>query len=84
MSHEEVRVVHEPITEENCGDALRGGELTEEGHEVVLHAERPVVTTEPVPVERVRLSIETVQSEQEVTGEVRKEQIEQVVDGTNS
>jgi uncharacterized protein (TIGR02271 family) len=84
VSHEEVRVVHEPISEENRGDALRGGELTEEEHEVVLHAERPVVTTEPVPVERVRLSTETVQSEQEVTGEVRKEQIEQVVDGSNS
>jgi uncharacterized protein (TIGR02271 family) len=84
VSHEEVRVVHEPISEENRGDALRGGELTEEEHEVVLHAERPVVTTEPVPVVRVRLSTETVQSEQEVTGEVRKEQIEQVVDGSNS
>ena len=82
VSHEEVRVVHEPITDANRDEALRGGELTEEEHEVVLHAERPVVTTETVPVERVRLQTETVQSEQEVTGDVRKEQIEQVVDDT--
>jgi uncharacterized protein (TIGR02271 family) len=84
VSHEEIRVVHEPITEESRGDALRGGELTEEEHEVVLHAERPAVTTETVPVERVRLATETVQSEQEVTGEVRKEHIEQVVDDSKS
>ncbi|MCW2546939.1 MAG: PRC-barrel domain protein [Mycobacterium sp.] len=84
VSHEEIRVVHEPITEENRGDALRGGELTEEEHEIVLHAERPVVTTETVPVERVRLATETVRSEQEVTGEVRKEQIDQVVDDSKS
>jgi uncharacterized protein (TIGR02271 family) len=84
VSHEEIRVVHEPITEESRGDALRGGELTEEEHEVVLHAERPVVTTETVPVERVRLATETVRSEQEVTGEVRKEQIDQVVDDSKS
>jgi uncharacterized protein (TIGR02271 family) len=84
VSHEEVRVVHEPITDANRDQALAGGELTEEEHEVVLHAERPVVTTETVPVERVRLDTETVQSEQEVTGDVRKEQIEQVVDDSKS
>jgi uncharacterized protein (TIGR02271 family) len=80
VSHEEIRVVHEPITDANRDDAMGGADLTEEEHEVVLHAERPVVTTETVPVERVRLDTETVQSEQEVTGEVRKEQIEQVSD----
>jgi uncharacterized protein (TIGR02271 family) len=84
VSHEEVRVVHEPITDANRSDALAGGELTEEEHEVVLHAERPVVSTETVPVERVRLDTQTVQSEQEVTGDVRKEQIEQVVDDTRN
>jgi stress response protein YsnF len=44
--------------------------------EVTLHEERPVVTTEIVPVERVRL-VKVVQTEQQVvTGEVRKERIE--------
>ncbi|MBO1756498.1 DUF2382 domain-containing protein [Allobranchiibius sp. CTAmp26] len=76
VSHEEVRVVREPITEENRGDALSGGDLTEEEHEVTLHAEQPVVNKETVPVERVKLDTETVTGEQEVTEQVRKEQIE--------
>ena len=76
VSHEEVRVVREPITEENRGAALSGPEISEEEHEVVLHAERPVVTTEAVAVERVSLGTETVTEQQSVTGEVRKEQIE--------
>ncbi len=76
VSREEVRVEREPITDANRGDALSGGEITEEEHEVVLHAERPVVATEAVPVERVRLGTETVTEQQTVTGDVRKEQIE--------
>jgi len=76
VSREEVRVEREPITDANRGDALSGGQITEEEHEVVLTAERPVVTTEAVPVERVRLGTETVTEQQNVSGEVRKEQIE--------
>ncbi|MEP6560286.1 MAG: PRC and DUF2382 domain-containing protein [Nakamurella sp.] len=76
VSHEEVRLEREPITDANRDDALAGGIITEEEHEVVLHAERPVVTTEAVPVERVRLSTETVTEQESVTGEVRKEQVE--------
>ncbi len=51
-------------------------------HEVVLHAERPVVEKEAVPVERVRLDTETVCGEQTVSDEVGKEQIE--VEGDTS
>ena len=76
VTREEVRVEREPITDANRGDALSGAAITEEEHEVVLHAERPVVTTEAVPVERVRLGTETVTEQETVTGEVRKEQIE--------
>lgn len=76
VSHEEVRVVREPITDENRGDAVRGDDLTEEEHEVTLHAEQPVVNKETVPVERVKLDTDTVTGEQEVTEQVRKEQIE--------
>ncbi|MDQ2849832.1 MAG: PRC and DUF2382 domain-containing protein [Actinomycetota bacterium] len=76
VSHEEVRVVREPITDENRGDALAGNDLTEEEHEVTLHAERPVVNKETVAVERVKLDTETVTSEQEITEQVRKEKIE--------
>src|SRR4051794_36912593 len=79
VSHEEVRVEREPITDANVGSALDGPAISEEEHEVVLHAERPVVEKEAVPVERVRLDKETVTGQEQVSDEVRKEQIE--VDG---
>ncbi|MCY7364389.1 MAG: PRC and DUF2382 domain-containing protein [Frankiaceae bacterium] len=81
VSHEEVRVEREPITGANRGPALDGPAISEEGHEVVLNAEKPVVAKEAVPVERVRLDKETVTDQVEVTEDVRKEQIE--VDGAD-
>ena len=78
VSHEEVVVEREPITDANRDAAMSGGELTEEEHEVTLHAERPVVAKETVPVERVRLGTETVTGTEQVSEEVRKEQIEEV------
>ncbi|WP_104167613.1 DUF2382 domain-containing protein [Arthrobacter sp. SX1312] len=79
VSREEVRVEREPITDANRGDALDGPAISEEEHEVTLHAERPVVEKEAVPVERVRLDKETVTTNETVSEEVRKEQID--VDG---
>jgi len=76
VSHEEVRVEREPITDANRGAADDGPAISEEEHEVTLRAERPVVTTEAEPVERVRLGTETVREQETVSGEVRKEQIE--------
>jgi uncharacterized protein (TIGR02271 family) len=75
VSREEVRVEREPITDANRGDALAGAEITEEEHEVVLHEERPVVTTEAVPVERVRLGTENVTDQQTISSDVRKERV---------
>ncbi len=75
VSHEEVRLEREPITDANRDAALSGADISEDEHEVRLHAERPVVTKETVPVERVRLATETVTDEQQVSAEVRKEQI---------
>ena len=76
VRREEVRVEREPITEANRDAALSGPAISEEEHEVVLHEERPVVEKEAVPVERVRLSKETVEDAVTVQDEVRKEQIE--------
>jgi uncharacterized protein (TIGR02271 family) len=76
VTREEVRVEREPITEANRGEALSGPDISEEEHEVTLHEERPVVETEAVPVERVRLSKEQVTEQETVSGEVRKEQID--------
>ncbi|WP_249998233.1 YsnF/AvaK domain-containing protein [Actinoplanes sp. M2I2] len=86
IRREELRLEREPI-----GDHLRTpvedpdvfGTLEEFGgpdggviFEVVLHEERPVITTEIVPVERVRLA-KLVQTEQHIaTGDVLKERIE--------
>ncbi|HET9690113.1 MAG TPA: YsnF/AvaK domain-containing protein [Acidimicrobiales bacterium] len=77
VSHEEVRVEREPITDANIGRATDGPAISEEEHEVVLHEERPVVAKEAVPKERVRLATETVTEQQQVGDEVRKEQIVQ-------
>jgi uncharacterized protein (TIGR02271 family) len=76
VTREEVTLEREPITDGNVGSALDGPSISEEEHEVVLHAERPVVQTETVPVERVRLGKQTVTEQENVAGEVRKEQIE--------
>jgi uncharacterized protein (TIGR02271 family) len=82
VSHEEVRIEREPITDANVGNALDGPAISEEEHEVTLHAERPVVAKEAVPVERVRLDVDTVTEQETVTDTVRKEQIEADTDGT--
>jgi len=76
VSHEEVRLEREPITDANRDAAYSGGDITEEEHEVTLRAEKPVVGTETEAVERVRLGKETVTDTETVSGEVRKEQIE--------
>jgi uncharacterized protein (TIGR02271 family) len=76
VSHEEVTVEREPITDANRGEAMSGGDLSEEVHEVTLTEERPVVDKETVPVERVRLGTETVTAQQHVDETVRTEQID--------
>jgi uncharacterized protein (TIGR02271 family) len=79
VQREEVRIEREPITDANVDQALDGREISEDEHEVVLHAEEPVVETRAVPKERVRMETDTVTDEETVTGEVRKERID--VDG---
>jgi uncharacterized protein (TIGR02271 family) len=76
VKREEVRVEREPITDANVGNALDGPAISEEEHEVTLHAERPVVEKEAVPVERVRLDTETVTEQVQVNEQVRKEQVD--------
>jgi len=79
VSREEVRVEREPITDANVGKAMDGPAISEEEHEVTLRAERAVVEKEAVPVERVRLDKTTVTDEEQVSENLRKEEIE--VDG---
>jgi uncharacterized protein (TIGR02271 family) len=76
VQREEVRIEREPITDANAGNAMDGPALSEEEHEVTLHAEQAVVDKTVVPKERVRLDKETHVEEQQVSEEVRKERIE--------
>jgi len=76
VTRDEVVVEREPITEANMPKAMDGPALSEEEHEVVLHAEQPVVAKETVAVERVKLGTQTVTEQATVNETVRKEQIE--------
>ena len=79
VQREEVRVEREPITDANIDNATDGPAISEEEHEVTLHAEEPVVEKRAVPKERVRLDKDTVEDERQVSETVAKEEIE--IDG---
>ena len=66
----------EPITEGNVDAAMDGPAISDEEHEVTLSEEEVVVEKKAVPKERVRLDKETEVTEEQVSEEVRKEQIE--------
>lgn len=82
VRREEVRLVHEPADGTDlAGDSGgweggRPGDPSRKEVVLVLHEERPVVTVQVVPVERVRLVVDQVATTQTVSGQVRKEQIE--------
>jgi uncharacterized protein (TIGR02271 family) len=76
VRHEEVRLEREPITEANRAAAMSGADITEAEHEVTLHAEKPVVEKETTPVERVRLTKDTVDDTETVADTIRKERID--------
>ncbi|MGY1617820.1 YsnF/AvaK domain-containing protein [Geodermatophilus sp. SYSU D00691] len=79
VRREEIRIEEVPLdgAEPGPGESLvdvpaTGGGLPDE---IVLHTERPVVSVEVVPTERVRLRTELVQGQEQVTGQVQREQI---------
>jgi uncharacterized protein (TIGR02271 family) len=76
VSHEEVWIEREPITDGDRDQAMSGNEISEQEHEVVLHEDEVVVDKRTVAMERVRMGTETVTEDCEVSEEVRKEQIE--------
>ena len=76
VRREEVRVEREPITDANVDQAMDGPEISDEEHEVVLHQEEPVVEKRAVPKERVRLDKDTITDEEQISEQVRKEQID--------
>ncbi|MFJ3576234.1 PRC and DUF2382 domain-containing protein [Streptomyces rubiginosohelvolus] len=71
VTHEEVRVVREPVRAgEVAAPSIGEAEAT-----VTLHEQRPIVGKEKVAVERVRLETAEVTEEEQVNDTVRKEQI---------
>jgi uncharacterized protein (TIGR02271 family) len=73
LIREEIVVEREEITDGSAGD-LR--EIGEDEQEIILHEERPVISTESYPVERIRVRVRQVPTEEKVHGEIRKERIE--------
>jgi uncharacterized protein (TIGR02271 family) len=76
VSREEVRLEREPITDANRDAAYAGPELSEEEHEVTLTEEVPVVDKDVVATERVRLDKDVVTDEEQVSEEVRREEVD--------
>ncbi|UNX55252.1 PRC and DUF2382 domain-containing protein [Georgenia sp. TF02-10] len=76
VTREEVRVEREPVT---AGDTVNA-DLGEDTAEVTLHEDEVVTDKRAVPVEKVRLDTDTVTEDQQVTEQVRKEQVETETD----
>jgi stress response protein YsnF len=83
IRREEIRVEQVPV---DAPDDLPGETLLTEAprtttasgrlpDEIVLHTERPVVTVEVVPTERVRLRTQLVEGQETITEQVQREQI---------
>jgi uncharacterized protein (TIGR02271 family) len=81
VQREEVRVEREAITDANIDAATSGKDLSEEEHEVTLRSEEAVVQKNVVPKERVRVDKDVITEQQQVSEELRKEQIEVEGDG---
>ncbi|HYP45414.1 MAG TPA: PRC and DUF2382 domain-containing protein [Propionibacteriaceae bacterium] len=83
VRHEEIRLEREDITDANRGelvgtlsDAAPAGLFEDDTYEVILYKEVPVVQTQVVPVERIRLRKLAVTENVTVSEDLRKEQID--------
>lgn len=75
VRREEVRLVHLDATgPAGTADTVAAGPGQGVDRWLTLSEERVAITTEIVPIERVRLQIDTVTGERDVTAEVRVEQ----------
>lgn len=76
VRREEIRIEEVPLDAD--GPAVAAGTVAGAGlpEVIVLHAERPVVGTEVVPVERVRLHTDVVTEHVQVRDQVRRERID--------
>ena len=82
IRREKARLITEPITDRNRGDALAGSDLREAEHEVILSEEEIDIQKRVVPKERVHLEKVVETDEVPVDETVRKERIEMDRDDT--
>jgi stress response protein YsnF len=83
IRREEIRVEQVPIDAPDLPGETLLTEVPQNGttasgglpDEIVLHTERPVVTVEVVPTERVRLRTQLVEGQETVTEQVQREQV---------
>ena len=83
IRREEIRIKQVPIDapDDGPGESLLSEQpngtaaTTALPDEIILHTERPVVSVEVVPTERVRLRTEVVQGQETVTEQVQREEI---------
>ncbi|MGW0809348.1 DUF2382 domain-containing protein [Nonomuraea sp. NPDC002799] len=73
VMHEEVVIEREVIRDGETGGVY---EIHEEERDIRLYEEHPVVGKETKPVERIHVHKESVQGEETVQGQVRKERLE--------
>jgi stress response protein YsnF len=64
VQREEVRLVQEPINDDNADHDQNDRQVVADDREVTLYEEVPIVTKKVVPKEKVRLDKDTVQHEQ--------------------
>ncbi len=78
IRREEIRIEELPLDDDAPAAAGALGAAGAGGlpETIVLHTERPVVMTEVVPVERVRLRTEWVQEQVQVRDQVRRERVD--------
>lgn len=76
LSYEEAHIEREEIPESERRSMGSGAQLGETEQEFILHAEQPVVSAEPVAVERIRINTEKVTEERTIEGDVRRERFD--------
>ncbi len=76
LTHEEIRVEREQIVAGSPEAGRITADFAEAEQDVVLHADRTVVSKETVPVERVRMRVEEITENVTVSDQVRVEHID--------
>jgi uncharacterized protein (TIGR02271 family) len=76
VQREEVVVEREPITDANRDRAMKGPEIREGEHEVVLEREDVEAKKHVEPEERIRLNKQQTQEERRIEEDLRKERVD--------